>query len=133
MRLESYDIYSSDSLSKTAVVEQFYRLTVDNLDPQPLTVSFVGVAGLASVAHISVSSSGQQCVSRFTEKVSLTDEHLAHAVPGEYPPNGESSYVDRQVRGYVWVTGDGGTSPTNFASGSQVGKIQSFTWSIVET
>lgn len=139
LRLEAFDIYatgaaddSTPSGCQTAVVERFLRQTVDALNPQPLVISFVGIAGMATVSHMRIIPSLDQCVP-VTTNADITDDHLAHAVPGDYPPNGDPSYVDRDGKGYVWVTIDGSGSHTHFSYGSKNGRVTNYLWTIADT
>lgn len=130
IRLESYDIYSTSGGCKKAVVETFVDQAVDPLNPVPLTISFVGVAEDAIVSYISVKAANENC-----DPISddIQEDHLAHAVPGVYPPTEEPAYVDTLQNGFVNVLIDGSASHTHYANGELLGSITSYTWIIPET
>lgn len=132
MRLEAYDIYTAAGGCRKAVVERFLMQTVDALEPKPFVVSFQGIAGLAIISHLRIIPSNQQC-EPVTTDADVTADHLAHSVPGEYPPNGDPSYVDSDGDGFVSVSIDGSGSHTHFSYNGRNGLITSYTWIIPET
>lgn len=132
MRLESFDIFSSAGACRKAHVERFQQQTVDALDPKPFVISFQGIAGLAILSHLRIRPSGFQCTPVTTD-ADLTADHLAHAVAGEYPPNGAPAYVDGDGDGFVTVNVDGSGSHTHFSYNGKNGQITSYTWISPET
>lgn len=130
LRLESYDIYSTVGACRKAVSERFIDQVVDPLNPQPFTVEFQGVAEDAILNYIRVSPKSENCAPIDDD---IEEDHLAHAVPGFYPPNDEPAYVDSLNNGFVSVRIDGSGSHTHFASGEIQGSLTSYTWILPET
>lgn len=132
VKLESYDVFASALACNKAIMETFIRNTVDALEPLPLTISFRAVAGLALINYVHVKGSRDQCIPD-TIAARATSDHLAHAIPGEYPPNGDASYVDRAGAGSVSVNVDGSGSHTHFFDNSVNGRIKTYLWTLAET
>lgn len=130
LRLESYDIFSVAGACRKAVSEKFVDQIVDPLNPQPFTIEFQGVADDAIVSYIRISPKSENCAPINED---IEEDHLAHAVPGIYPPNNEPAYVDSLNQGYVTVRIDGSGSHTHFASGDIQGVLTSYTWILPET
>lgn len=130
LRLESYDIYTTAGACRKAVSERFIDQVVDPLNPQPFAIEFQGVADDAIVSYIRISPKNENCA---PISETIEEDHLAHAVPGFYPPNDEPAYVDSSNNGYVDVRIDGSGSHTHFASGSIQGVLTSYTWILPET
>lgn len=130
VRLESYDIFTAAGGCRKATSETFIDQVVDPLNPQPLTISFQGIAEDAIVSYIRVLAKNENCDPISDE---VQEDHLAHAVPGIYPPNDEPAYVDTSNQGFVNVKIDGSGSHTHYANGAILGKITSYTWILPET
>lgn len=131
-RLEAYEIMKAAKGCRKAVVEKFIDQTVDALNPQPLVIQFQAIARTASISFVRILPSRSQCVPVAADAKILAD-HLAHSVPGTYPPGGASSYVDRASAGFVRVRIDGGGSHTHFSYGQKSGKILSYRWTLPES
>lgn len=131
-RLEAMDIFKEAGGCHKAIVEKFIDQSVNTLKPMPIVIEFQAVSGDATLSFIRIKSSRNQCVPVTTE-ARLLSNHLAHSVPGTYPPGDSSSYVDRSGRGFVKVNIDGSSSHTHFSYAGGNGKVISYRWIIPET
>lgn len=130
-RLEAFDIFAKAGCNN-ALVETLRAETVDALMPQPITIGLRAIAADASLSYVRISPARAPCIP-VTDSAHILADHLAHAVPGTYPPGGASSYVDRSGAGSVTVRLDGSGSHTHFAYAGKSGKIMSYRWTIPET
>lgn len=123
VKIDALDVYTAaKNRCRRSLVETFASITVDNVDAQPLTVAFEAIAGEAIVSFIGVTASEEQCVP-VTDDAERTDDHLAHSVPGMYPP-----FVDTTGKGYVDVRLDGSDSHTHFDAPGVRGAIRQYRW-----
>lgn len=132
LKLESVDIFNLASGCRRAVTVFLPGLAVEEFDRRPLVLAFQGISAPAILSYVSIKRSDTQCIP-VSGDISLRDDHLAHAVPGKYPPNGDSSYVDNQNAGFVRVHIDGRQSHTHFFSNGRAGHIRQYTWTNLET
>lgn len=132
LKLESVDIFNLASGCRRAVTVFLPGLAVEEFGKRPLVLAFQGVSAPAILSYVSIKRSDTQCMP-VSGDISLRDDHLAHAVPGKYPPNGDSSYVDHQGAGFVRVHIDGRQSHTHFFSNGRAGHIRRYTWTNLET
>lgn len=137
IQLEGYDIFAQAGCRKGVEV-LFKGHTVGAVDTRPLTIQFSSVINFAQVNFIQVRKAAEACVPISTTG-ELSADHAAHSVPGSYPPQNTAdsprSYVDSAGLGYVKVPISGERSHTHFFDPKKgiIGKITSYTWSIVET
>lgn len=139
LQLEGISILEFAKSCFTPHLIQIESVTVGAVDIQPLTVRFEAVSNFAQIAYLRVvSSKSTQCVPESTTGT-VTDDHAAHAVPGIYPPQDDSSsassYVDLDSNGFHNVQIDGSLSHSHFVDTrkSIAGRIVKYEWSIVET
>lgn len=129
--LESFDIFASSGGCFKAITQRFYAITIDPVMQTPIILKFQGVAGPAILNHVRVKRSKKQCKPE-THTPNLEAQHLAHAVPGVYPPRPRTSYVDTEGKGFVSVLIDGTGSHTHFFTDSGAGRIKSYIWTFPE-
>lgn len=125
-RLESFDIYEKAGCLKPLLI-QFTDQTVSRNSNGKMKISFRAVSGVASISYIRIRPSERQCTP--VSRVTSSSDHLAHAVPGNYPPEG-GSYIDSENKGFVTVKIDGSNSHTHAAYGSRSGQITNYRWTL---
>lgn len=130
-QLKSFDIVKAAGACRRAIVEIFSGQAVDPLSPKPFTIRFVSVAKEAIVSYIRVKATEDECAK--LDETKITEDHLAHAVPGSYPSNGDGSFVDTDGKGFVLVKIDGTGSHTHFSNQNGPGKLVSYTWTLPES
>lgn len=128
VQLKSYDIVSDAGKCRVAIVKTLTALSVDPLSPKPFTIKFMAISGEAIVSYVRVKATENECAK--LQGVDIKEDHLAHAVPGVYPPNGDDSYIDAEGNGFVNVNIDGSSSHTHFANNEGVGKLISYAWTL---
>lgn len=124
---ESFDIFASASACRKAHVTTISRVTVSPIKVQPIQIRFVAVTNQASISYIRVSKSANACIP-VTRTVNILEQHLAHAVPGSYPP-----LVDTDGNKFESTLIDGRNSHTHFSYSGGSGKIISYEWRLVES
>lgn len=128
VQLKSYDIVSDSGKCRLAIVKTLDSLSVDPLNPKKFSIRFVSISGEAFVSYIRVKATENDCAK--LQGIDIKEDHLAHAVPGVYPPNDEDSYIDSDGKGFVTVNIDGSSSHTHFANNEGVGKLVSYAWTL---
>lgn len=131
-RLESVDVFNLANGCRRAVTVILSSLIVEEYDKQPLVFAFQGISAPAILSYVSIQRANVQCMP-VSGDINLRDDHLAHAVPGKYPPTDDSSYVDHEGIGFVRVFIDGRRSHTHFFSDGRAGHIRRYTWTDLET
>lgn len=137
LRLEAFDIFKTVGCN-AALKSTFLDQIVDPLLTKPLTIELVAVADTASLSYIRITSSVNQCVPEIINKA-VTADHVAHAVPGEYPPrpnsNSPKSYVDTDGDGFFNVKIDGRSSHTHLFDSNtrKSGVVTKYRWTNAET
>lgn len=130
--LESFDVFATSKACYRATTQRFLSQTVDPVLLKPLVLRFEAISFKAMLSHVRVKRSKRQC-KPVTDNVNYSDDHLAHAVPGEYPPDARTSYIDISGRGSVSVLIDGTASHTHFYYNGGTGKIKSYEWTLPDT
>lgn len=128
VQLKSYDIVTDSGSCRRAVLKMLKSLSVDPLSPKPFSVRFVSVSGPATLSYIRIKATESKCAQ--LSGAEIKEDHLAHAVPGIYPSNGDDSYVDSDGKGFVSVNIDGSSSHTHFANNDGVGELVSYAWTL---
>lgn len=137
IQLEGYDIFTQVGCRKGVEV-LLKDHTVGAVDIEPLTIRFSSIVNFAQINFIRIKKAAEACIPASTTG-ELSADHAAHAVPGSYPSQDSAqsprSYVDSAGLGYVKVPISGERSHTHFFDPKKgiIGKITSYTWSIVET
>lgn len=124
---ESFDIFSAVGFCHKAHVSTVTRVTVSPIKVLPIRVKFVAVSNQASISYIRVSSSANACVP-VTRTANILQQHLAHAVPGSYPP-----LVDNDGNKFESTLIDGRNSHTHFSYSGGSGKIISYEWRLLKS
>lgn len=130
--LESFDVFTTAKGCYKATTQRFLSVIIDPVMKKPIALRFEAIAGQAILNHVRVRRSKKQC-KPITDSPNVRSNHLAHAVPGEYPPPPKTSYVDSSGQGFVRVKIDGSGSHTHFFAGSVAGTIKSYLWTITQT
>lgn len=136
LQLEGFDVFREAGCYRG--LEKTIKHTVSVLNNHPLVIRFERVVGDALLNFLSIHSSDTLCIPESSSGI-LNDDHAAHALPGSYPPQLSSdspmSYVDFDGDGYHTVRIDGTGSHTHSFDPSinLVGRITSYTWTIVST
>lgn len=107
----------------------------------PMSLLFKAVTENAFISSIQVDRAVQQCIPVSTEGLT-TENHRAHAVPGEYPPqltaDSPKSYIDTDGDGFERVVIDGTKSHSHFQDVSDpnypiTGEITRYKWTNIDT
>lgn len=136
LHLEGFDIFKEAGCYHG--LEMTIEHTVSVVKPQSLLVRFEAVIGDALLNLIIINPSQSLCRPESSSGI-LKSDHAAHALPGSYPPqlgpDSPKSYVDLDGDGYHKVRIDGRGSHTHFFDpvNNVVGRISSYTWTIVDT
>lgn len=132
LRLASFDVFSTARECYRATTQRFTGETIDPVLKKPIVIRFEAIAGRALINHVKVRRSVDQC-KPITDNPTVAADHLAHAVPGKYPPNSDTAYVDSTGKGFVSVNVDGRGSHTHFFAGTVPGRIRSYKWTLPDT
>lgn len=103
-----------------------------------LFITFTGIRGNAMVSHILVREVQASCTPESMADASTSD-HLAHSVPGQYPPVRSASspmaYFDTDGDGFETVSINGEGSHTHFLDtvNNVAGRITTFEWTSPDT
>lgn len=104
-----------------------------------LFITFAASAADAMVSHIVVRRLQVDCVPASSNQGGITADHLAHAVPGEYPfirsNTSPRSYVDANGDGFesVLINGDGSHSHFFDVVSKVSGRITRYEWTSPDT
>jgi Malectin domain/IPT/TIG domain len=135
----AYDAFEEAGGCNTAVFKMVSDVQVTAASG-PITIEFTAIHQNAFVSSIDVnkvSGTDEQCVPVSTGGGTGSEDHLAHAVTGDYParsgPDSPNSYIDADGDGVESVTIDGKSSHSHFIDSSDpdnilVGSITSFKW-----
>lgn len=127
VKLSGFDIFAVAKKCLKTTVQTFSAVSIDSITKPPLVLSFESIADEALVSYIQLTPSNKQCVP-VTDDAEVTDDHLAHSVPGIYPP-----FVDTTGSGSILVNLDGRSSHTHFFAEGITGRITQYKWVDVES